>query len=83
MAPKAVVLFQPASREEARAEPSLPAGFIAAYVGTHGMAHGMRMVPKAAHKPGSTTCGFLGLCARLRKERSCLGTRNTSEISSR
>jgi glycosyltransferase involved in cell wall biosynthesis len=41
-------LFQPGSRAEARARLGLPAGFIAAYVGTHGMAHGLGMILDAA-----------------------------------
>ena len=41
-------LFQPGSRQEARARLSLPSGFIATYVGTHGMAHGLSMLLDAA-----------------------------------
>jgi colanic acid biosynthesis glycosyl transferase WcaI len=41
-------LFRPGSREDARAKLELPAGFIAAYVGTHGMAHGLGMILDAA-----------------------------------
>jgi glycosyltransferase involved in cell wall biosynthesis len=41
-------LFQPGSRAEARARLGLPSGFIAAYVGTHGMAHGLGMLLDAA-----------------------------------
>lgn len=42
-------LFQPGSRQEARARLGLPAdGFIATYVGTHGMAHGLDMLLDAA-----------------------------------
>jgi glycosyltransferase involved in cell wall biosynthesis len=41
-------LFRPGSREEACVRLGLPPGFIATYVGTHGMAHGLGMVLDAA-----------------------------------
>jgi glycosyltransferase involved in cell wall biosynthesis len=41
-------LFQPGSRAEARGRLDLPSGFIATYVGTHGMAHGLGMLLDAA-----------------------------------
>lgn len=41
-------LFRPGSRAEARARLGLPDGFLAAYVGTHGMAHGLGMLLDAA-----------------------------------
>jgi glycosyltransferase involved in cell wall biosynthesis len=37
-------LFRPSSRQEARERLGLPPGFIATYVGTHGMAHGLGML---------------------------------------
>jgi putative colanic acid biosynthesis glycosyltransferase WcaI len=42
------VLFQPRDRADARAAVGLPGGFWAAYIGTHGMAHGLDMVLDAA-----------------------------------
>ncbi|MBN2576784.1 MAG: glycosyltransferase family 4 protein [Deltaproteobacteria bacterium] len=41
-------LFRPGSRADARAQLGLPGGFLAAYVGTHGMAHGLGMILDAA-----------------------------------
>jgi glycosyltransferase involved in cell wall biosynthesis len=37
-------LFRPGDRDAARAELNLPAGFLATYVGTHGMAHGLSLL---------------------------------------
>jgi colanic acid biosynthesis glycosyl transferase WcaI len=42
--------FQPRDREEARATLGLPPGFLATYVGTHGMAHGLGMVLDVAKR---------------------------------
>ncbi len=52
-------LFQPRSREEARARLGLPGGFIAAYVGTHGMAHGLGMILDAAPRLAKLGITFL------------------------
>ncbi len=41
-------LFRPGDREQARAELGLPPGFLATYVGTHGMAHGLDLLLDAA-----------------------------------
>jgi len=41
-------LFRPSDRKAARERLGLPAGFIATYVGTHGMAHGLGMLLDAA-----------------------------------
>jgi colanic acid biosynthesis glycosyl transferase WcaI len=41
-------LFRPGARDEARSRLGLPAGFLATYVGTHGMAHGLGMLLDAA-----------------------------------
>jgi glycosyltransferase involved in cell wall biosynthesis len=47
-------LFRPSSRQEARARLGLPQeGFIATYVGTHGMAHGLSMLLDAAPRLGA------------------------------
>jgi glycosyltransferase involved in cell wall biosynthesis len=40
--------FRPRPRDEARRALGLPAGFLASYVGTHGMAHGLGMALDAA-----------------------------------
>lgn len=41
-------LFRPSPRVAARTELGLPDGFLATYVGTHGMAHGLGMILDAA-----------------------------------
>jgi glycosyltransferase involved in cell wall biosynthesis len=52
-------LFRPLPREEARRELGLPPGFLAVYVGTHGMAHGLDLVLDAARLPAARDMTFL------------------------
>jgi len=52
-------LFQPRSRGEARRLLGLPPGFIATYVGTHGMAHGLDLLLDAAREPAAAGMTFL------------------------
>jgi colanic acid biosynthesis glycosyl transferase WcaI len=52
-------LFQPGFREAARARLGLPSGFIATYVGTHGMAHGLGMILDAAPRLANDSITFL------------------------
>ena len=52
-------LFRPGSRQAARARLGLPDGFIAAYVGTHGMAHGLGMILDAAPRLADRGVTFL------------------------
>jgi colanic acid biosynthesis glycosyl transferase WcaI len=52
-------LFQPRDREEARAALGLPPGFLATYVGTHGMAHGLGLVLDVAKRLSGQGIHFL------------------------
>ena len=52
-------LFRPGPRQAARARLGLPDGFIAAYVGTHGMAHGLGMILDAAPRLADRGVTFL------------------------
>jgi glycosyltransferase involved in cell wall biosynthesis len=71
-------LFQPGSRQEARARLGLPAeGFIAAYVGTHGMAHGLGMLLDAA--PRLAADGITLLLVGEGAEKAALKERATRE----
>ncbi len=47
-------LFRPLGRDEARKTLGLPGGFLATYVGTHGLAHGLGTVLDAAKLAGSS-----------------------------
>ena len=53
-------LFAPRSRDSARRALGLPDGFLATYVGTHGMAHGLGTVLDAAKLAPSTTFLLVG-----------------------
>lgn len=52
-------LFQPRDRQAARDHLGLPSGFIATYVGTHGMAHGLSMILDAAPRLAAEGITFL------------------------
>ncbi len=52
-------LFTPRPRDDARRALGLPGGFLATYVGTHGMAHGIGTVLDAAKLPRSKGMTFL------------------------
>jgi glycosyltransferase involved in cell wall biosynthesis len=52
-------LFRPGPRQAARERLGLPDGFIAAYVGTHGMAHGLGMILDAAPRLADRGVTFL------------------------
>jgi glycosyltransferase involved in cell wall biosynthesis len=52
-------LFQPRDRQAARDRLGLPSGFIATYVGTHGMAHGLAMILDAAPRLANEGITFL------------------------
>ena len=52
-------LFRPMPRGEAREALGLPPGFLAVYVGTHGMAHGLDLVLDAARLPAARDMNFL------------------------
>jgi glycosyltransferase involved in cell wall biosynthesis len=52
-------LFTPRPRDDARRALGLPNGFLATYVGTHGMAHGIGTVLDAAKLPKSQGMTFL------------------------
>ncbi len=52
-------LFRPLDRARARTELGLPPGFLATYVGTHGMAHGLGVVLDAAKRMGASGVQFL------------------------
>lgn len=47
-------LFKPMPRDEARKALGLPEGFLATYVGTHGLAHGLNTVLEAAKLTGNS-----------------------------
>jgi colanic acid biosynthesis glycosyl transferase WcaI len=52
-------LFRPRPRPEARAALGLPEGFLATYVGTHGMAHGLGLVLDVAKQVAAEGIRFL------------------------
>lgn len=52
-------LFRPLPRDEARRALGLSPGFLAVYVGTHGMAHGLDLVLDAARLPAARDMTFL------------------------
>jgi glycosyltransferase involved in cell wall biosynthesis len=52
-------LFTPRPRDHARRALGLPSGFLATYVGTHGMAHGIGTILDAAKLPESQGTTFL------------------------
>jgi glycosyltransferase involved in cell wall biosynthesis len=66
-------LFRPSPRAPARAELGLPDGFLAAYVGTHGMAHGLGMILDAA--PGLAAEGVTFLLVGEGAEKAALRER--------
>jgi glycosyltransferase involved in cell wall biosynthesis len=70
-------LFQPGSRQDARARLGLPSGFIATYVGTHGMAHGLGMLLDAA--PRLAADGITLLLVGEGAEKAMLKERATRE----
>ena len=70
-------LFRPSSRQEARTRLGLPAGFIATYVGTHGMAHGLGMLLDAA--PRLAADGITLLLVGEGAEKAALKERATRE----
>lgn len=70
-------LFRPGSRETARAELGLSKGFLAAYIGTHGMAHGLGMILDAA--PTLAPDGVTFLLVGEGAEKDALRKRAASE----
>ncbi|MBK8480830.1 MAG: glycosyltransferase family 4 protein [Proteobacteria bacterium] len=62
-------LFRPQARQQARAELGLPEGFLATYVGTHGMAHGLGLLLDAAKALAPTGMRFLLVGEGAEKQR--------------
>lgn len=70
-------LFRPAARAQARAELGLPEGFLATYVGTHGMSHGLDLLLDAAKQ--LRTSGIRLLLVGEGAEKQRLAARGAAE----